>query len=454
MFRPIYEFTVVVAGPGDANPQRRIVFEAIEAWNRAHSSQVGLRMRAIGWEGLKPAMGADPQSIVNTGFEGKYAALIAVFGTRLGTPTPRSPEGSGTVEEIELAMAACDHVMVYFYTGRASLKGLDATELARLQDFQGSLRTQGLLGSYSSNTDLRRKLDLHLAQLAYAFQQQIASQSGGQQANEAPQRRQPATRPEDQAILRILPGDKDAGPWIYKLTPDNLRAEVHYRVQNVGQAPARDIRALVQIGKSDPVEIQGPSILPSLATAYRESFVLSLPRPFPTYPGGPMPEDYPNSDVISITLFYSDFQHDLGVQQTEPFCFRFARMAEGAQWRSRLEPCEQAQEIKSPLKEATRPRNLTAGDHEVLETLVRRAARKPQVFQPTIVTHRMGDNKQLYASRLHHGAVPDAEDVPNFEHDRDFIPTLVQQGLLIPVRHNEYMMDESLFRAYGLEPPA
>jgi hypothetical protein len=133
VFRPIYEFTVVVAGPGDANPQRRIVFDAIEAWNRAHSSQVGLRMHAIGWEHVKPALGGDAQSIINKDFGDKYAALIAVFGTRLGTPTPRSPEGSGTVEEIELAIDACDHVMVYFFTGRASIKGLDANELARLQ---------------------------------------------------------------------------------------------------------------------------------------------------------------------------------------------------------------------------------------------------------------------------------------------------------------------------------
>jgi hypothetical protein len=226
-----------------------------------------------------------------------------------------------------------------------------------------------------------------------------------------------------------------------------------YRIQNIGQAPARDIRAQIRIGKNDPLDIRGPDVLRQLEIAEREGFVLPLSRPLLGGAGAPVPPDYPDSDVISITLFFSDFRHDLGMQQTEPFCFRFVRAPEGAKWLSRAEPCEQPRGGRISRNQEARPRNLTADEHTMLEVLVRRAATKSHIFQPTILTHRMGDDKQLYASQLVPGAQPDIEDRPNFEHYRDFTPTLIQQGLLIPVTRDELMMDESLFRAYGFEPP-
>jgi hypothetical protein len=434
MFRPLYEFTVIVAGPGDANPQRRVVFDAIEAWNQAHSTQFGLRMRAMGWEHLKPALGADPQSVVNQGFGDRYAALIAVFGTRLGTPTPRSPTGSGTVEEIEIAMGTCDHIMVYFYSGKASIKGIDATELARLQDFQASLKSQGLLGSYTSSPDLRRKLDLHLAQLAYAFQQQIASESSGKQVDEPLETPQPEPRPEDQAILKILPGDNHAGPWIYTVI-DDRRAQVKYQIQNVGRAPAREIRAQVTIGENEPVEIKGPAILPSLATADREGFVLPLSRPLPAA-GLPVPEDYPDSDLIKIILFFSDFRHHLGVQQTVPFCFRFARVAEDAKWLSqRVDPCpgEPAPE-SSPVLEsspairfggtpATSLHN--SADQEVFFAAIRHALQssEPLMAATLIATARLEPDSAI--------AKLDLQDVRRSLHALkrlEFINILLDQG--------------------------
>jgi hypothetical protein len=445
---PLYK--VLVAGPGDVVRERNAVTEAINTWTRRHGEQTGVIMQAVSWTQAHPDMSADAQAVINRQLGKIRDAVIAVFGKRIGTATPRAI--SGTVEEIEEAIAEGKDVMVYFSSGPIGREGLDLEQLAKLEEFRRSLESRGLLGSYRSLPDLKTQLDDHVTSLGYEVQRRRVLAPAREQGTAAAAPQRSESRPEDQAILTILPGDNDAGPWIYSLTGDG-RAQVKYRLQNIGRAPARDIRARVTIGQGEPVDIEGPRLLPSLATADREGFVLPLLRPFPGAPGSPVPEDYPDSDVIRIVLSYSDFQHHLGVQQTEPFCFRFARSAEHAQWRSQVEPCEPVQETANPSRETTRPRNLTARDHEVLKTLVRRAAIKPQVFQPTILTHRMGDDKQLYASQLHRGAAPDPEDVPNFEHDRDFIPTLVQQSLLIPVRHNEYMMDESLFRAYGLEPP-
>jgi hypothetical protein len=393
-------YKVLVAGPGDVIRERKAVTEAINTWTRRHGDQTGVIMQAVSSEQARPDMSADPQAVINRQLGENRDAVIAVFGKRIGTATPRAI--SGTVEEIEEAIGEGKDVMVYFSSGPISRDGLDLVQLAKLEEFRRSLQSRGLLGSYKSLPHLKTQLDDHITRLGYEVQQRTSPELDRDQANEALERRQPETRSEDQAILKILSGDNHAGPWIYKLTPDNLRAEVKYQVQNIGRAPARDIRALVRIGQNDPVEIQGPPILSSLATANREGFVLPLPRPFPTYPGGPIPEDYPDSDVISITLFYTDFRHDLGEHQTEPFCFRFARVAEGAKWLSqRVDPCpgEPAPELSAVLQSspairfggapATSP--LNSADQEVFLAAVRHALQsdEPLIAATLIATSRL-----------------------------------------------------------------
>jgi len=442
-------YKVLVAGPGDVARERKAVTDAIEAWTRRHGDHTGVIMQAVGWEQARPDMSGDPQVVINKRLGTTRDAVIAVFGKRIGTATPRAI--SGTVEEIEEAIAEGKDVMVYFSSGPISRDGLDIEQLGKLEDFRRSLELRGLLGSYKSLGDLKTQLDDHITRLGYEVQQRTSVETKVDPVHKARERGESETRPEDQAILKIVPGENHAGPWIYTVI-DDRRAQVKYQIQNVGRAPAREIRARVTIGENEPFEIRGPAILPSLATADREGFVLPLSRPLPAA-GSPVPEDYPASDLISITLFFSDFQLDVGVQQTEPFCFRFARVPEGSRWLSRREPCQQSQGQSGLPRGVSRPRNLTADDHSVIETLVRRAALKAEIFQPTILTHRMGDDKQLYASQPFHSAVADREDRQNFLHERDFIPTLIQQGFLIPVRHNEFMIDESLFRAYGFEPP-
>jgi hypothetical protein len=227
------------------------------------------------------------------------------------------------------------------------------TELAKIQ----ALPKDGLPISRWSDNDvawldvtagIRRAVDSLLQEPANQAGTGRGSRSAPQPSaeNEQPGDRQ--SRPEDQAILRILPGENHAGPWIFRVL-DDRRAQVMYRVQNVGRAPARDIRAQVRIGNDEPVEIKGPEILGSLRIADREGFLLPLVRPYPGGAGSPVPADYPDSDPISITFIFSDFEHDRGEKRTEPFCFRFARSADRAQWRSQsIEPCPRPPENRLP----------------------------------------------------------------------------------------------------------
>jgi hypothetical protein len=450
---PIYEYTIVVAGPSDTNRDRQEVFKAIDAWNAGHSRYHGIRLAGIGWENVPPSMGEHPQTQVNRYFASrKYRALIALFRTKLGEKTLRAD--SGTVEEIESAMEACPNVLVYFYKGGASVPDIDTKQLSRLNRFKRAVSKSGFLGSYTSRPDLRAKLDQHIADLAYKLKEQAADHPVEGDPS-APDQASRDVRDDNRAILKILPRDDESGLWMYKISPMYQSADVKFWVQNIGKAPARDITCWVAFGDG-PAE-QGTMIplLPSLAKN-RLGFVLRLPAPFPGGTDSPVPEDYPDSDVIKVILRYSDFQHELGEQETEPVCFRFKRVQDRARWRAVSESCEATQTRGSYEITYQRPRNLTLGEHQILSTLVQRVSENPNLIRPVILTRRAGGNKTEYHSDYTPDASLSNSQVAPLSTERDFLPDLVSQGFVYASQyktHVRYSMDESLFRAYGLPSP-
>jgi hypothetical protein len=276
-------YTVLVAGPGDVSRERAAVVDAVSAWTRRHAEHTGIVFQPIDSTHARPDMSTDAQASINRQLGNNRDAVIAVFGKRIGTATPRAI--SGTVEEIEEAIADGKDVMVYFSDGPIRREGLDLKQLEQLEEFRESLRGRGLFGSYQSLQDLKRQLDDHVARLGYEFESR---------------------------------------------------------------------------GKT-------------------------------------------NFD---------------------------------------------------------RPRNLTEDDHGVLSHFVQLAANNPQSLHPAIAVQRLPNFPLSVTSVVREGASVDKDKKPVFVHRRDFIPTLIHQGLLEATSQRGpeafptvYRMDESLFRAYGLEPP-
>ncbi len=110
--------------------------------------------------------------------------------------------------------------------------------------------------------------------------------------------------------------------------------------------------------------------------------------------------------------------------------------------------------IDAPAQPAHRPSGLSASEHEILRELARRASHYPDVFRPSILSWRAGDDKQGYQSdHIRGAAVPD-DAKAMLEHDRDFTPLLLRQGFLHQESRDKFTIDDSLFHAYGFEPPA
>jgi hypothetical protein len=113
------------------------------------------------------------QGIINKKLVSTSHLLIAVFRSRIGSPTGK--EISGTVEEIKEFKKAGKPILLYFYQGDVSLRNLDAKQLSLLGQFKQEVSRAGLVGDYGNISQLREHLAYHLTSVV---REMVGSRSG------------------------------------------------------------------------------------------------------------------------------------------------------------------------------------------------------------------------------------------------------------------------------------
>ncbi|OSP07846.1 DUF4062 domain-containing protein [Microbacterium sp. LEMMJ01] len=143
---------VMIASPSDIPDARDAVEAAINEWNNANSSTKQIVLLPWRWETSSvPVLGGHPQSFINSQGVDESDIVFALFGSRLGSPT--SDAVSGTVEEIERAVASGKPVHLYFST--ASLPNdVDTNQLDGLREFRAEISQRGLLGEFGTTAQL------------------------------------------------------------------------------------------------------------------------------------------------------------------------------------------------------------------------------------------------------------------------------------------------------------
>jgi hypothetical protein len=114
------------------------------------------------WESASvPELGKHPQHILNERIIADSDLLVAIFWSKLGTPTPTA--SSGTAEEIRefISKKGAARVMLYFCT-RDLPHNIDAAGLVKLREFKEQMRTQGLFQEFKSLNEFERDLYFHL----------------------------------------------------------------------------------------------------------------------------------------------------------------------------------------------------------------------------------------------------------------------------------------------------
>jgi len=154
---------VMIASPSDVEQERRIARDAIQEWNFTHSEDKAIVLMPVGWEThSSPSMEGRAQDIINKQILEGCDLLIAIFWTRIGTPTGESE--SGTVEEINEHISAEKPAMIYFSSVPVVPESVDSEQYSKLNEFREDLRSRGLIESYGSLSEFREKLSRQLAQ--------------------------------------------------------------------------------------------------------------------------------------------------------------------------------------------------------------------------------------------------------------------------------------------------
>ena len=160
---------VLIASPSDLADARASAMEAMVQWNAHHCEQVGVVYVPLLWESAvvpQFGVGESPQTLINRQLLDRADVVIAMFGSRVGTPT--DGELSGTLVEIREARAAGKPVHLYF-SSAPHPNDVDPGQLAALHEVKQAVQNEGLYGSFDGAADLGYKISFVLTRDAAGF---------------------------------------------------------------------------------------------------------------------------------------------------------------------------------------------------------------------------------------------------------------------------------------------
>jgi hypothetical protein len=145
---------IMIASPSDVAAEHETTRNVIHEWNASHARERELVLLPMGWQThASPMMGDRPQAIINKQVLEQCDLLVAVFWTRLGSPTGESP--SGTVEEINRHLEAGRPTMIYFSNAPVRPDSVDEAQYKALRQFRTDCESRGLIAAYDSLEDFR-----------------------------------------------------------------------------------------------------------------------------------------------------------------------------------------------------------------------------------------------------------------------------------------------------------
>ncbi|MDD2942937.1 MAG: DUF4062 domain-containing protein [bacterium] len=149
-------YNVMIASPSDVAAERNIIREVIYEWNGIHAEKTQSILRPVGWEtNSYPAMGDEPQALINKQILNGCDLLVGVFWTRIGTSTANY--ASGTIEEIEEHIKANKPAMLYFSGAPVHPDSVDPEQYSALKNFKESCQSRGLYETYEDKSTFRDK---------------------------------------------------------------------------------------------------------------------------------------------------------------------------------------------------------------------------------------------------------------------------------------------------------
>jgi len=164
MPKQIIEYRCLLISPNDVAPERDAVTNLVQYWNAQIGVGLDARIELVRWEShATPDMSDSPQNVINAQLLENCDLGIAIFWSRLGTPTESHP--SGSIEEIYKLIQKGARVLVYFCSRPIPQEALVTEQFAKLQEIRTKFYQDGLVATYSDVANLREQANLHLTNI-------------------------------------------------------------------------------------------------------------------------------------------------------------------------------------------------------------------------------------------------------------------------------------------------
>lgn len=160
---------VVLASPGDVQPERDTIHDVIDELNRGVGELVGARFEISRWEtDAYPGFHVDgPQGLIDRILRITDAdVVIGIFWKRFGTPVKDA--GSGTEHEFRAAYKAWKknrrpQIMMYFREKSYQPRTKEETDQwGKVLEFRGAFPKEGLWWPYSDRREFEKLVRGHL----------------------------------------------------------------------------------------------------------------------------------------------------------------------------------------------------------------------------------------------------------------------------------------------------
>ena len=135
MATTVVEYKCVLISPSDVAAKREAIQAVVVHWNGHIGKALQARIELLLWEvHAVPESSGRPQASLNRQIVDTADFAVAVFSTRLGTPTGK--DVSGSAEEIERLLDRGARLLTYFSSAPVPQTALKDDQFTRLQQYR------------------------------------------------------------------------------------------------------------------------------------------------------------------------------------------------------------------------------------------------------------------------------------------------------------------------------
>lgn len=164
----------MIVSPSDVQAERGIVKDALYRWNELNSRYRNIVFSVLGYDiNAHADSGMHPQESLNHQLLEDADLVIAIFWTKLGSPT--TEYSSGSVEEITKHMKNGKKVLMYFSNKPVEMKLVNTEQYQKLQTYKASIQGDVFYKEYSSDFDFMQIISNDIQLIANQLNQSVSN---------------------------------------------------------------------------------------------------------------------------------------------------------------------------------------------------------------------------------------------------------------------------------------